>query len=80
MLQGSWHLHPNNLGLDVQIINNHVFSKHNHKYRHVHQVTLIKSTLSNLLTYFLSLFPIPIEVANSIEQLQQDFLWSKLGD
>ena len=27
-------------------------------------VTLIKSTLSNLPTYFLSLFPIPTAVAN----------------
>ena len=33
------------------------------------KVTLIKSTLSNLPTYFLSLFPIPVEVANCIEQL-----------
>ena len=28
--------------------------------------TLIKSTLSNLPTYFLSLFPIPVEVAMQI--------------
>ena len=28
------------------------------------KVTLIKSTLSNLPTYFLSLFPIPIAMAN----------------
>ena len=33
------------------------------------KVTLIKSTLSNFPTYFLSLFPIPVEVANCIEQL-----------
>ena len=38
------------------------------------KVTLIKSTLSNLPTYFLSLFPIPVEVANRIEQLQRNFL------
>ena len=44
------------------------------------KVTLIKSTLSNLLTYFLSLFPIPVEVANRIEQLQRNFLWSGMGD
>ena len=31
------------------------------------KVTFIKSTLSNLLTYFLSLFPIPVEVANHIK-------------
>ena len=34
------------------------------------RVTLIKSTLSNLPTYFLSLFPIPASVANRIEKLQ----------
>ena len=33
------------------------------------RVTLIKSTLSNLPTYFLSLFPIPAAVANRIEKL-----------
>ena len=43
------------------------------------KVTLIKSTLSNLPTYFLSLFPIPAEVALRLEKLQRDFLWSGLG-
>jgi len=33
------------------------------------KVTLIKGTLSNLLTYFLSLFPIPSSVASRIEKL-----------
>ena len=33
------------------------------------KVTLIKSTLSNLPTYFLSLLPIPIKVANRMEKL-----------
>ena len=33
------------------------------------RVTLIKSTLSNLPTYFLSLFPIPASVAKRIEKL-----------
>ena len=37
-------------------------------------VTLIKSTLSNLPTYFLSLFPIPTAMANRIEKLQRNFL------
>ena len=44
------------------------------------RVTLIKSTLSNFPTYFLSLFPIPASVANRIARLQQNFLWSGLGD
>ena len=40
------------------------------------KVTLIKSTLSNLPIYFLSLLPIPVKVANRMEKLQRDFLWS----
>uniref|UniRef100_A0A2N9FE24 Reverse transcriptase domain-containing protein n=1 Tax=Fagus sylvatica TaxID=28930 RepID=A0A2N9FE24_FAGSY len=43
------------------------------------KVTLIKSTLSNLPTYFLSLFPILVGVAHWLEKLQWDFLWSGLG-
>ena len=41
---------------------------------------LIKSTLSNLPTYFLSLFPIPVFVAKRIEKIQRDFLWKGLGE
>ena len=37
-------------------------------------MTLIKSTLSSLATYFLSLFPIPVSVAHCLEKLQWDFL------
>jgi hypothetical protein len=37
------------------------------------RITLIKSTLSNFI-YFLSLYPIPVGVANCIEKLQQDFV------
>ena len=44
------------------------------------RVTLIKSTLSNLTTYFLSLFPIPASVANQMERLQRNFLWGGFGD
>jgi hypothetical protein len=44
------------------------------------KVILIKSTLSNLPTYFLSLFPILASVAYRIEKLQQDFLWGGIGD
>ena len=38
------------------------------------RLTLLKSTLSSLPTYFLSLFIIPTHVANKIERLQRDFL------
>ena len=44
------------------------------------RLTLIKSTLSNLPTYLLSLFPIPAVIAYRIERLQQNFLWGGLGD
>ena len=44
------------------------------------RLTLIKSTLSNLPTYLLSLFPIPADIAYRIEQLQRNFLWGGLGD
>ena len=39
------------------------------------RLTLLKSTLSSLPTYFLSLFTILSHVANKIERLQRDFLW-----
>jgi hypothetical protein len=42
--------------------------------------TLIKCTLSNLPTYFLSLFPVPMSVARRIEKVQRDFLWGGMGD
>jgi hypothetical protein len=44
------------------------------------KLTLLKSTLSNLLTYFLSLFHLPAGVASWLEKLQRDFLWSGMGD
>jgi len=44
------------------------------------RVSLIKSTRSNLPTYFLSLFSIPIRVANRIEKLQKDFFWGGIGE
>jgi hypothetical protein len=43
-------------------------------------LTLIKSTLSNIPTYYLSLFPIPVSMALRLERLQQDFLWMGIGD
>jgi hypothetical protein len=44
------------------------------------RTTLIKSTLSNLPTHFLSLFPISASVANCIEKFHLDFLWGGLGE
>ena len=42
-------------------------------------VTLIKSSLSSLPTYFLSLLPLPGKVAKCMEKLQRDFLWNGIG-
>jgi hypothetical protein len=38
-------------------------------------LTIIKSMLSSLLTYFLSLFPSPVGIARRLECLPRDFLW-----
>jgi len=43
------------------------------------RLTLIKITLSNLPTYYLSFFPIPVGVANRLEKLQSDLLWGGIG-
>ncbi|KAL4645329.1 hypothetical protein ACB092_02G227900 [Castanea dentata] len=43
------------------------------------KLTLIKITLSSLPTYILSLFHVPIKVANRMEKLQRDFLWSGIN-
>jgi hypothetical protein len=44
------------------------------------RLTLLKSTLSSLPTYYLSLFTVPKHVAARIERLQRNFLWGGLGD
>jgi hypothetical protein len=44
------------------------------------RLTLLKFTLSNLPTYYLSLFPIRMGVANRLDKLQRNFLWGGIGD
>jgi hypothetical protein len=44
------------------------------------RLTLIKSTLSNLPMYYLSLFPVPMSVAKRMEKIQREFLWGGMGD
>ncbi|XP_028083014.1 uncharacterized protein LOC114284309 [Camellia sinensis] len=44
------------------------------------QLTLIKSVLSSLPTYFMSLHVIPVSVAARLEKLQRDFLWGNGGE
>ena len=39
------------------------------------RLTLVKSTLSSLPTYYLSLFVIPVAVADRLEHIQRKFLW-----
>jgi hypothetical protein len=42
------------------------------------RITLINSTLSNLPTYFMSLFPLPAGAPNRIKKLQHINLWGGL--
>ncbi|WKA03325.1 hypothetical protein VitviT2T_021440 [Vitis vinifera] len=44
------------------------------------RITLIRSCLTHMPCYFLSLFRIPASVAVRIERLQRDFLWSGVGE
>ena len=40
------------------------------------RLTLLKSTLSSLPTYYLSLFIVPKAMAIRLERIQRNFLWS----
>ena len=44
------------------------------------RLTLLKSTLSSLLTYYLFLFTIPKAVATRLECIQRNFLWGSSVD
>jgi hypothetical protein len=44
------------------------------------RLTLLKSSLSSMPTYFMPLFLIPAKVARRIELLQRNFLWDGLGE
>ena len=39
------------------------------------RLTLLKSTLSSIPTYYLSLFTIPQHIADRLERIQRNFLW-----
>ena len=43
-------------------------------------MTLFKSRLASMPTYFQSMFPIPASVAHRIERLQRNFIWDSLGE
>ena len=43
------------------------------------RLTLIRSVLSSIPTYFLSLFSIPASVAAKLEAIQRKFLWGSFG-
>lgn len=43
------------------------------------KLVLLKSVLSNLLTYFLLVFRVPCSIINQLERLQRNFLWGTTG-
>ncbi|CAN1131692.1 Putative ribonuclease H protein At1g65750 [Linum perenne] len=43
------------------------------------RLTLLKSVLSQLLIYYLSLFQAPVEVLKELERIQNNFLWEGAG-
>ena len=44
------------------------------------QLTLIKYTFSSLPTFFLSLFHLPVGVANKMEKILRGFLWGVIDE
>lgn len=44
------------------------------------RITLIQVSLSSITLYYLSLFKISVGVANRIEKIIRDFLWSRSGE
>ena len=43
------------------------------------RLTLIRSVLSSIPTYLLSLFSIPVSVVAKLEAIQRKFLWGSFG-
>ena len=43
-------------------------------------LTLLKSTLSSLPTYYLSLFTIPQHIAGKLERIQRNFFWGSCNE
>ena len=44
------------------------------------RLTLLKSILSSLPTYYLSLFTIPQHIANRLKRIQRNFLWGSSNE
>ena len=44
------------------------------------RLTLLKSTLSSIPTYYLSLFTIPQHIADRLERIQRNFLWGSSNE
>ena len=74
MLLGAFHKSPSIWNLILERIERKLVSWKKLYLLKGGRLTLLKSTLSSLPTYFLSLFTISTHVANRIEKLQRDFL------
>lgn len=44
------------------------------------RLTLVKSTLSSLPTFYMSIFVLPASVRNRLERMEREFLWEGQGE